>query len=127
VGENAAPDPSAPAETLERERWLREQIDKERELRTELARGLVGALAHEPSLLRFWRWLIDDLRSERREQAALLEDRYEEGLLTRAWAWSRSRGKRRRRGGTPQAPLTPAPAARPEAGPPRPKWWMNKR
>jgi hypothetical protein len=63
----------------ERERRLRRQID--RELLVWLGRGLLQILAPESTVLRFWRWLIDDLRSERRQQAALLGQPVSEGLL----------------------------------------------
>jgi hypothetical protein len=68
---------------LERERWLREQIDKERMLLLLFGRHVVRALAHEPPILRFWRWLIDDLRSERREEAEQVSGVREPGGLTR--------------------------------------------
>ena len=72
---------------LERERWLRDQIDKERMLLLLFGRHVVHALAHEPPILRFWRWLIDDLRSGRREEAALLAGVEEPGGLTRLAVW----------------------------------------
>ena len=68
---------------LERERWLREQVDKERMLLLLFGRHVVRALAHEAPILRFWRWLIDDLRSERREEAEQLSGVRESGGLTR--------------------------------------------
>jgi len=68
---------------LERERWLREQVDKERMLLLLFGRHVVRALAHEAPILRFWRWLIDDLRSERREEAEQLSGVRESGALTR--------------------------------------------
>ena len=68
---------------LERERWLREQIDKERMLLLLFGRHVVRALAHEAPILRFWRWLIDDLRSERREEAEQVSGVRETGGLTR--------------------------------------------
>jgi hypothetical protein len=79
-----APEPAAACEpdaALERERWLRRQIDRDRELLVWLGRGLLQLLAPESALLRFWRWLIDDLRSERRQQAALLGEPVSNGLL----------------------------------------------
>ena len=72
---------------LERERWLRDQVDKERMLLLLFGRHVVHALAHEPPVLRFWRWLIDDLRSGRREEAALLAGAHEPGGLTRLAVW----------------------------------------
>ncbi|MFO1057384.1 MAG: hypothetical protein U1E53_10510 [Dongiaceae bacterium] len=58
----APPDPA-----LERERWLREQLDRAQ--RRPAAEP--GMVVHptESGLSRFWRWLIDDLRSERRAAA----------------------------------------------------------
>jgi hypothetical protein len=92
----AAEDPNA---ALERERWLRDQIDKERMLLLLFGKHVVHALAHEPPILRFWRWLIDDLRSARREEAELLSGRREAGALGRLTIWLRQawRGSRRRR------------------------------
>lgn len=76
---------------LERERWLREQIEKDHELLLLVGRTVVGGLTQESSMRRFWRWLIDDLRSERREQAALLTGHADEGSLVRAWRWLQAR------------------------------------
>ena len=84
-----ATSPAAKAEPLPAsgdaalERWLRDQVDKERMLLLLFGRHVVHALAHEPSALRFWRWLIDDLRSARREEAELLSGRREPGTLAR--------------------------------------------
>jgi hypothetical protein len=81
----AVPEPAvtggADVVALERERWLRRQIDRDRELLIWFGRGLLQMLAPESTVLRFWRWLIDDLRSERRQQAALLGQPVSEGLL----------------------------------------------
>jgi hypothetical protein len=79
------PPPDDREAALERERWLRDQVDKERMLLLLFGRHVVHALAHEPPILRFWRWLIDDLRSARREEAEQLTGRHEPGALTR-WA-----------------------------------------
>ena len=79
---------------LERERWLREQIEKDHELLLLVGRTVVGGLTQESSARRFWRWLIDDLRSERREQAALLTGQADEGSLVRVWRWLRARRRR---------------------------------
>jgi len=68
---------------LERERWLREQIDKERMLLLLFGRHVVRALAHEAPVLRFWRWLIDDLRSAHREEAEQLSGVRQPGGLSR--------------------------------------------
>src|SRR5882672_6667477 len=81
--DSAAPRPDDRDAALERERWLRDQIDKERMLLLLFGRHVVRALAHEPPLLRFWRWLIDDLRSARREEAEQLTGRRETGALAR--------------------------------------------
>ncbi len=75
------PDDRNPA--LEARRWPREQIDKERMLLLLFGRHVVRALAHEAPILRFWRWLIDDLRSERREEAEQVSGVREHGGLTR--------------------------------------------
>ena len=79
----AKPESRADDAALERERWLREQIDKERMLLLLFGRHVVRALAHEAPILRFWRWLIDDLRSERREEAEQVSGVREHGGLTR--------------------------------------------
>jgi hypothetical protein len=94
----AAP-PFDEREALERERWLRDQIDKERMLLLLFGRHVVHALAHEPAILRFWRWLIDDLRSARREEAEQLTGRRPAGSLARLGIWLRYawRSARRRR------------------------------
>ena len=98
----AKPEPRADDRdaALERERWLREQIDKERMLLLLFGRHVVRALAHEPPILRFWRWLIDDLRSERREEAEQVSGVREPGGLTRLGvrlqrAWRGLRWRRR--------------------------------
>lgn len=78
----------------ERERWLRQHVDKDRELLLMVGRTVVGGLIHEPTVLRFWRWLIDDLRSDRREQAALLTGQRDDGSLPRIWRWLHQRRRR---------------------------------
>jgi hypothetical protein len=75
--------PDDRAAALERERWLREQIDKERMLLLLFGRHVVRALAHEAPILRFWRWLIDDLRSAQREEAEQLSGVRHHGGFTR--------------------------------------------
>jgi len=48
----------------EREIWLRDRFDRERAENLLLLRYL--SAQRESGLMRFWRWLIDDLRDERR-------------------------------------------------------------
>jgi hypothetical protein len=92
AGEAAASDATAEhAETAERERWLRDYIDREQRFRLFAAKYLVGLLKHPPLWMRVWRWLIDDVRSERRAEAALLLGRPRAGLLP----WLRDRRRRR--------------------------------
>jgi hypothetical protein len=95
----AAPPPESPpvveqplAES-ERERWLRGRFEREHEFTLALMRLLLEGLSSESRAMRFWRWLIDDLRSERRITAELGEpgDR-ERLLLRRVLAWFRERG-----------------------------------
>ena len=94
---SAAPPVDERGAALERERWLRDQIDKERMLLLLFGRHVVHALAHEPPILRLWRWLIDDLRSARREEAEQLTGRREEGSLGRLAIWLRQAWHARRR------------------------------
>ena len=60
--------PEAAAEHLrasyERESWLRDRFDRERAENLLLLRYL--SVEREAGLMRFWRWLIDDLGTERR-------------------------------------------------------------
>lgn len=56
----------------EREHWLRSRLDREREENLLILRYL--AFQREASWMRFWRWLIDDTRSQRREERALFAD-----------------------------------------------------
>ena len=71
------PPPEAPFTTearlaaSERERWLRERFEREHEFTLALMRLLVEGLTRESRAMRFWRWLIDDFRSERRITADL--------------------------------------------------------
>jgi len=55
-----------PAVEPQRERWLREQFEKEHQVMLAMMRLLVNGVSGEGRAMRFWRWLIDDLRSERR-------------------------------------------------------------
>jgi hypothetical protein len=85
----AAEDPA-----LERERWLRDQLDRAQ--RRPAAEPGVVLHPSESGPLRFWRWLIDDLRSVRR--AATVPP--ETGALAPLWhrfAASLPRPARRRR------------------------------
>lgn len=49
--------------SYERERWLRDRFDQERAENLLLLRYL--SAERESGLMRFWRWLIDDLRHDR--------------------------------------------------------------
>jgi len=92
AAETVASDATAErVETAERERWLRDYIDREQRFRLFAAKYLVGLLKHPPLWMRVWRWLIDDVRSERRAEAALLLGRPRAGLLP----WLRDRRRRR--------------------------------
>ena len=79
------------AAMFERERWLRDYVDREQRFRLFVAEYLVGLLKHPPLWMRVWRWLIDDSRSERRAEAELLLGRPRAGLLP----WLRDRRWRR--------------------------------
>jgi hypothetical protein len=79
--------------TLERERWLRDRFEKEHQVTLAMMRLLVAGVGKEGQCMRFWRWLIDDLRSERR----LLEEPdgdswKDEMLLRRVRSWFARRG-----------------------------------
>lgn len=66
----AAPSQRLAAEmdaALERERWLRAQYEREHQVSLSVMRVLLGNVHDESRLMRFWRWLIDDIRSEKRE------------------------------------------------------------
>ena len=94
----AAPPELAPAvvmkdEAQARERWFRDRFEKEHEVTLALMRLLLAGLNSQSRRSRFWRWLIDDYRSERR----LLADRYRESneesvLINRVLAWFREQG-----------------------------------
>ncbi len=68
---------------VEREQWLREYIDREQRFRLYFAQYIAGLLGKPSRAMRLWRWLIDDFRSERREQAGYLEGIDDEGLIPR--------------------------------------------
>lgn len=105
----APPDPppvTAVDPALERERWLREQIERaQRRPSPALPADEHGLVLHpsQSGLARLWRWLIDDFRSARRAAAAPPED----GILMPLWqrlrvtlprlAPRRRRRRRRRR------------------------------
>jgi hypothetical protein len=78
---------------LERERWLRDRFEREHQITLAMMRMLLAGVRSEAPGMRFWRWLIDDLRSERR----LLEAPDGEGstdgmLLARLRLWFTRRG-----------------------------------
>lgn len=87
-----AAEPLTDREMLDRERWLRGYIDREQRFRLYFAKYIAGLLDHPSRAMRVWRWLIDDFRSERREQAVYLNGGTEMGLLP----WFRRRMARRR-------------------------------
>lgn len=75
-------EPDEARETLrtshEREIWLRDRFDRERAENLLLLRYL--SVEREAGLMRFWRWLIDDLRDERRlERTAMCVDKTMDG------------------------------------------------
>jgi hypothetical protein len=82
-------------EAEDRERWMRDYIDREQRFRLYFARYIAGLLDHPSTGMKLWRWLIDDFRSERREQARYLDGGPEPGLIP----WLRRRLERRRRPG----------------------------
>jgi hypothetical protein len=95
VVDGEAPDATDPdldrTEMVERERWLRDYVDREQRVRLFVAEYLVGLLKNPPLWMRVWRWLIDDVRSERRAEAELLLGRPRGGLLP----WLSDRRRRR--------------------------------
>lgn len=56
----------------EREYWLRNRLDREREENLLILRYL--SFQQETAPMRFWRWLIDDTRSQRRQERALFAE-----------------------------------------------------
>jgi hypothetical protein len=97
----AEPEPAAPSSPVavaeperaesERERWFRERFDREHEVLLSLTRLLISGLDTESRAMRFWRWLIDDLRSERRLTADFGTNDEETRLVRRVVAWFRER------------------------------------
>ncbi len=78
---------------LERERWLRDRFEKEHQVTLAMMRLLVAGVRKEGQCMRFWRWLIDDLRSERRLLEEPDGDSWEEAvLLRRVRSWFARRG-----------------------------------
>jgi hypothetical protein len=78
---------------LERERWLRDRFEKEHQVTLAMMRLLVAGVRKEGQCMRFWRWLIDDLRSERRLLEEPDNDSWDEAvLLRRVRAWFSRRG-----------------------------------
>jgi hypothetical protein len=82
-----------PQAAIEREHWLRRRFEQEHEVALALMRLLLAGLSHEGRARRFWRWLIDDFRSERRlvADAGRTTDN-ERMLLRRVLAWLGDRG-----------------------------------
>jgi len=79
-----------PATESQRERWLREQFEKEHQVMLAMMRLLVNGVRGEGRAMRFWRWLIDDLRSERRLMASPDPQGSEEVfVVSRIIAWFR--------------------------------------
>jgi len=90
------PDPPAPERpcceaeaALERERWLRAQFEREHQVTMSVMRILLGSVGDQSRRMRFWRWLIDDQRSERRRQEALYraDGQVDAAFGRRPWKW----------------------------------------
>ncbi|MCK0209424.1 hypothetical protein MWN33_15425 [Starkeya koreensis] len=90
------PDPQAPERpfseaeaALERERWLRAQFEREHQVTMSVMRILLGSVREQSRRMHFWRWLIDDLRSERRRQEALYrtDGQVDSAFGRRPWTW----------------------------------------
>jgi len=82
--------PATEAEAaLERERWLRAQFEREHQVTMSVMRILLGSVRDESRPMRFWRWLIDDIRSERRRQEALYrtDGQVDAAFGRRPWTW----------------------------------------
>src|SRR5258707_2868424 len=68
----SAPSPPDPAPTTEvgaareREQWFRDRFEREHQVTLAMMRLLLAGLSSQSRPMRFWRWLIDDFRSERR-------------------------------------------------------------
>jgi hypothetical protein len=94
-----------------REAWLRERLEKEHQVTLAFMRLLLVGLSREGRATRFWRWLIDDFRSERRMLAD--SDRAtgeERKLINRILVWLRERGFAGNRGGPDGYSETSGPA-----------------
>src|SRR6516225_3802217 len=95
VGSTAAvpPEPAAGVnkadDTEAREHWFRERFEKEHEVTLALMRLLLAGLSSQSRRSRFWRWMIDDFRSERRLLADRRETNEESVLINRVLAWFR--------------------------------------
>jgi hypothetical protein len=77
----------------ERERWLRERFEKEHQVTLALMRLLLAGLSGQGRLMRFWRWLIDDFRSEKRILADPHRESSEERILVnRVLIWAKEQG-----------------------------------
>lgn len=73
-----------------RERWLMRQVELDREVMLVMAHALAADARPQSKAMRFWRWLIDDYRSERR--AAKAASGAPEGLAPAVLsAWNRRR------------------------------------
>ncbi|MGA0562946.1 hypothetical protein ACO2RV_10885 [Ancylobacter sp. VNQ12] len=74
---------------LERERWLRAQYEREHQVTMSVMRILLGSARDESRPMRFWRWLIDDIRSDRRRQEALYrtDGQVDAAFGRRPWIW----------------------------------------
>jgi hypothetical protein len=74
---------------LERERWLRAQYEREHQVTMSVMRILLGSVRDESRPMRFWRWLIDDIRSDHRRQEALYrtDGQVDAAFGRRPWIW----------------------------------------
>ena len=85
------PDPGPPERVddpqLERERWLRAQFEREHQVTMSVMRILLGSVRDEGRLMHFWRWLIDDVRSEHRRLEALYrtDGKIDQAFARRPW------------------------------------------
>lgn len=85
----AEPPVSEAEAALERERWLRAQFEREHQVTMSVMRILLGSVRDQSRGMRFWRWLIDDLRSEQRRQQALYrtDGQIDAAFGRRPWSW----------------------------------------
>lgn len=82
------PTASSGEAALERERWLRDRFDREHHVTLAMMRMLLLGVRSESPGMHFWRWLIDDLRSERRLLEAPDGEGWTDGMilaLLRSW------------------------------------------